>query len=177
MTDWAWCFDNPKEAAAEIDRLTSKLDSLEEWAGALTDEHELCDTCGSLAIDTTDADGDGNPLGHVQCGQCSQIADLEDRLRSAESRLNHTAVERDLARKERDSLSSQLEQCKETGQRVDDQLVAAQRRLEASMKMLDEVKRDLMARANFDRDGRVVGLSATLWHRLCDFLVEKQEIK
>jgi hypothetical protein len=83
-----WPFGVANSYLDAIAEKLSKLNSLEERAEAMTDEHELCDTCGSLAIDTTDVDGDGHPLGHVQCGQCSQIADLEHRLRSTESRLD-----------------------------------------------------------------------------------------
>jgi hypothetical protein len=44
------------------------------------DDYALCDCCGSYANDTTDADGEGHPLGHVQCGNCSRIAELETEL-------------------------------------------------------------------------------------------------
>lgn len=69
------------------------------------DDYSLCDCCDSYSTDTSDTDADGNPLGHVQCGQCSEIAALEQRIldliRGGEVILA-----------ERDSYSSKLEGCR-----------------------------------------------------------------
>ena len=50
------------------------------------DDYTLCDCCGSYAQSTADDDGEGNPLGHVQCEQCSRIAELESKLEAEAKR-------------------------------------------------------------------------------------------
>jgi len=43
-TDWAWCYENPREAAKEIDRLTAALSSVE--AKPVAKESHTCVICG-----------------------------------------------------------------------------------------------------------------------------------
>lgn len=59
------------------------------------DEFSLCDCCGSYATSTTDEDGAGNPLGHVQCAQCSRIAELEADRDQWKGRADQLSEERD----------------------------------------------------------------------------------
>lgn len=39
MTDWMWCAENPKEAAAEIDRVTGERDRIDVAIGELAIEN------------------------------------------------------------------------------------------------------------------------------------------
>lgn len=64
----AW-HDYRAEAVVVVERISDALHD--------DDDYTLCDCCGSYAESTADDDGEGNPLGHVQCAQCSRIAELE----------------------------------------------------------------------------------------------------
>lgn len=78
-----------RECAAE-------MGALRELAAELDDrqEYSLCDCCGNLSMDTADDDGEGNPLGHVQCEQCSRMASLEHRLGQYRAALEDIARQR-----------------------------------------------------------------------------------
>lgn len=64
------------QAAELIESLVLRLSACQKELDERED-YELCDTCGNLSTETTDEDGDGHLLGHVQCAQCCRMAQKE----------------------------------------------------------------------------------------------------
>jgi hypothetical protein len=114
-------FDN-KALQSRLDAAIKERDAL---SGALSsyDDMQPCDCCGNYSASTADTDDEGNPLGHVQCAQCSRIAELESRLDAAEKLTEavrqawrddreETKAERNAALKQRDELLLRLSSCR-----------------------------------------------------------------
>lgn len=119
-------------AAERIEAGEDELECLADYGYVSDERYTLCDCCGSLCEATDDQDAEGNNLGHVQCAQCSRIAELEtklgalqktasqqddllnsyaDRLEAKQSECDNLVLAAENAIAEREAASLRLETC------------------------------------------------------------------
>jgi hypothetical protein len=124
-----------REVADILEYLLKERDALSEALGSY-DELLPCDCCGNYSASTADTGTDGEPLGHVQCANCTKIATLEESLQNECDKTARDWVQRDEALRRIGSLEAKLEQSEHNCDmllRYIDQALRDARQLQASL--------------------------------------------